>query len=346
MLERRELLRKLVIAGAATAPPLAAIGAGPESDKLGAVLPLRKLAATGEQVTCLGLGGFHVGHADSEAVAQAIVERALESGIRFFDNAESYQKGLAEERYGRYLVPRYRDHIYLMTKTTAPDAATAQEHLEGSLKRMKTDVIDLWQIHSLKSPEDAEGRLAKGVLDYALKAREQGKIRHIGFTGHSSPYAHLRMLENETVRQNCITCQMPINPVDAASEHSFSNKVLPALLENKMSAFAMKTLADGRFFAEKQRNGRTIWTSENPVVPNTLSVGECIAFALSLPITVLITGAEIPEYVDDKVGIVKRFSALSMDERMALVDKVAAFAEEGVVEYYKNDDIRAGLRKA
>jgi aryl-alcohol dehydrogenase-like predicted oxidoreductase len=310
------------------------------------VLPMRGLGKSGVKVTCLGLGGFHVGHAKNSAVAQAVIEKALESGIRFFDTAESYQNGESENRYGKYLVPRYRNDIFLMTKSTARDAATARQHLEGSLRRLNTDVIDLWQIHALDSSDDADGRLAAGILDTALQAQAEGKIRHIGFTGHASPYAHIRMTENKEAMDACTACQMPINPVDAASAHSFIGKTMPKLLENNIGVLAMKTLADGRFFSSKDRNGDVIWTSDNPVIPTALSVEECILFALSLPISVLITGAEIPEYIEDKVAIVKQFAALSREQRMALVKKVAAFAEEGEVEYYKNKNLRSGAGQA
>lgn len=333
----------MAVTGTLLAPPLASAG---KSDKLGSVLPMRMLGKSGEKVTCLGLGGYHVGHAKNTATAQAVIEKALESGIRFFDTAESYQQGESERRYGKYLVPRYRDDIFLMTKSTARSADLAREHLEGSLRRLNTDVIDLWQIHALTDPGDADARLAAGILETALKAQAEGKIRHIGFTGHASPYAHIRMTESNPVIDACTACQMPVNPVDAAAPHSFIGKAMPRLLENDIGVLAMKTLADGRFFARKARNGDVVWTSDSPVVPDVLSVEECTLFALSLPVSVLIVGAEIPEYVADKVAIAKRFAGLSAEKRMALVEKVAAFAEEGKVEYYKNENLRSGLRKA
>lgn len=315
-----------------------------KSDRLGSLLPYRTLGKSGEKVTCLGLGGYHVGWPEDEAVVQATIEKAMEVGIRFFDTAESYGKGRSEERYGKYLIPKYRDNIFLMTKTQAKDAATARQHLEGSLRRMNTEVIDLWQIHSLKDPADADDRLAKGVLDEALKAQQEGKVRHIGFTGHASPYAHVRMTEHKAVREACISCQFPINPVDAASKHSFIETTIPRMLENNIGILAMKTLADGRFFAQKEMNGNVKWTSDKPVIPGALSVEECINFTLSLPVSVLITGAEKPEFVEEKAAIVKRFTTLSEKQRLALAEKVAAYAEEGKVEYYKNKDLRSASK--
>ena len=323
----RELLHQLALAGTVLAP--VAAGAGARTDRLGRVLPLRKLGKTGEKITCLGLGGYHIGWPDDEAVVQATIEKALEEDIRFFDTAESYGKGRSEERYGRYLIPNFRDDIFLMTKTQAHDAKTAREHLEGSLRRLKTDRVDLWQIHSLSNPQDADDRLAKGVLKAALQARDEGKVRYIGFTGHASPYAHIRMTEHPEVLAACSTCQFPVNPVDAAAKHSFTAAALPKLLENGIGILAMKTLADGRFFAKKMMNGKSVWTSDHPVVPDALSIEECIHFALSLPVSVVITGAEKPAFVAEKADMVRRFSRLSEKQRLALADRVATFAAAG-----------------
>jgi aryl-alcohol dehydrogenase-like predicted oxidoreductase len=341
-MNRRELLQQLAVTGTLLAPPLAN---ALHSDPLGQVLPLRTLGKTGEKVTCLGLGGYHVGLSPDDAMAQAIIEKAMETGIRFYDTAESYQSGVSEERYGKFLIPRYRDDIYLMTKSTGRNADIARQHLEGSLRRMNTDVIDLWQIHALDDAQDTDGRIAKGVLDVAIQAQAEGKVRHIGFTGHASPYAHTRMLEHKEALDACVACQMPINPVDAASQHSFIGDAMPKLLDNNVGVLAMKTLADGRFFATKERNGKSIWTSDNPVIPTPLTVEECIHIALSLPITVLITGCDSPEHVEEKAALAKRFTSLTEQQRMALVEKVAAFAESGTVEYYKNKELRPGTRK-
>lgn len=338
-MKRRDALQQLAIAGALLAPPLA-FSKESLSDRHGPILPQRRLGKSGVKVTCLGLGGYHVGWPEDEKQVQAVIEKALEVGIRFFDTAESYDAGRSEERYGRYLIPRYRDEIFLMSKTTADDSGTAQRHLEGSLKRMNTDVIDLWQIHALRNPEDTDRRLSNGILDVALKAREDGKVRHIGFTGHASPYAHLRMMENGQVKDACTACQFPINPVDAASKHSFVEKVFPRMVDGDIGVLAMKTLADGRFFARKEMNGDVKWTTDKPVIPGALSVEDCITFALSLPISVLITGAEKSEHIEEKAAMVKRFSALSKEQRTALMDRVADFAEKGTVEYYKNEDLR------
>src|SRR5690606_33704033 len=179
-----------------------------------------------------------------EKEAQKTIEAALEGGIRFFDNAESYGSGRAEERYGKFLTPKYRDIAYIMSKSTGRDAKTAQQHLEGSLRRMNTDYLDLWLIHGVTSPDDVSGRLSNGVLDVVLEAQASGKVRHVGFSGHSDYNAHLKMLDSTDVLQ---ACQMPVNVFDP-SYKSFIHNVMPRLVERKMAALAMKTLANGGFF--------------------------------------------------------------------------------------------------
>lgn len=317
------------IAGSSSAPP--ALEAC--RDSLGETLPLRPLGRTGEKVTMLGIGGFHVGWT-SEKDAVEIIEAALEGGVRFFDSAESYQQGESERRYGKYLTPKYRQHVFLMTKTQARDAATAREHLEGSLKRMNTDYLDLWQIHALRDPADVDGRLQEGVLDVVMKAREEGKVRYIGFTGHANPEAHLRILEKTEGIDPFDTCQMPVNAIDP-SYHSFTEQVIPKLLERNIGLLAMKTLADGRFFAMKSNPTRgVVWRSDDPAIPNRLSIRDALHFAWSLPVSVLITGAENASLVREKVDLARAFAGMSEEQRRQLVARVADLAD-GKVEYYK-----------
>ncbi len=334
LMNRRNFLRNVSVAGLTLALPPSLLKAAP--DKIGNVLPKRLLGKTGESVTILGLGGFHIGWTTLE-LAQATIEAALEAGVRFFDTAESYGPGTSEERYGTYLTPKYRDEIFLMTKSTAESAALAQTQLEDSLRRLKTDRIDLWQIHALQSPEDVEKRLSAGVLDVALKARDKGLVRHLGFTGHSSPYAHLRMIE--LAGDAFAACQFPVNPVDAVSKHSFINQVIPAAEKAGYGILAMKTLADGRFFSEKQVNTKVTWTTDDPIVPGHLSLEDCVHFALAQPVSVLITGAEKPEFLKDKVAIIERFRKLSNEDLSNLANRVQAFAGAGQVEYYKSRDL-------
>lgn len=343
--ERRKFLRSLAgLTAGIMAAPLAGqavpIGdsqrvqherqqTGPvERDRLGKLLPQRAFGSTGEYVTMLGLGGAHIARMD-EKEAQKTIEAALEGGIRFFDNAESYGSGRGEERYGKFLSPKYRDVAYIMSKSTARDAKTAQEHLDGSLRRMKSDYLDLWLIHGVTSPNDVDGRLSQGVLEVVRKAQEQGKVRHIGFSGHSDFNAHLRMLESTEVMQ---ACQMPINAFDPGYK-SFINNVLPKLVEKKIAPLAMKTLANGGFFGGTSHFNH----GDNPkIIPNSLSVKEAIYFSWSLPISVLITGPDNAEMIREKIDYAKAFVAYDEGERQRLIDKVADGGYDGKkVEYYK-----------
>lgn len=280
----------------------------------------------------LGIGGYHLGWT-SERDAEEIIEAALEGGIRFFDSAESYQAGESERRYGKYLLPKYREQVFMMTKTQAFDAETARKHLEGSLKRLNTDYIDLWQVHSLYNPGDVDKRVDAGVLDVVRQAKEEGKVRYIGFTGHSNPEALLRMLERTEGNDIFATCQMPVNVVDP-SWNSFTEQVMPRLQRRNIGLLAMKTLADGRFFGVKKMPGRVVWRSDDPAVPGYLSIRDALHFAWSLPVSVLITGAENASLVREKVDLARSFTGMSAEERLELVEKVASLAD-GKVEYYK-----------
>lgn len=334
--KRRDFLKKLAaLTAAITIPaPLFPYGRNLYRDRIGETLPLRKLGKTGKEVTMLGLGGYHIGWT-TERDAQETIEAAIEGGIRFFDSAESYGPHTGEIRYGKFLVPKYRDHVFIMTKTQGKDAKTVREHLDASLKRMNCDYIDLWQIHQLDTPNDVDLRVDQGVLDVFREAKASGKVRYIGFTGHQNPAAHRAMLEKTEGENIFDTCQMPINIVDAASEASFIGTVLPRLTERNIGVLAMKTLADGRFFANKVMGDRQIWNSPKPVVPDLFSIKQALEFVWSLPVSVLITGAENASLVKEKIGFARSFMEMSQAERESLITKVARFENAKQVEYYK-----------
>ncbi|WP_372931750.1 aldo/keto reductase [Mariniphaga sediminis] len=333
MENRRTFLKSLAGLTAGLSLHSAAFGKDAETDRLGEILPKRKFGRTGEYVTILGTGGYHVGWT-TERDAQEVIEAALEGGVRFFDTAESYSSGVSEERYGKYLTPKYRDLIFLMTKTTGNDAKTVQEHLEGSLRRLKVDQIDLYQVHSIRTPQDVDNRIENGVLDVLLKAKEQGKIRHIGFTGHQNPFAHTRMLERTEESDLFDGVLMPVNVLDP-SYFSFTENVFPKALDRNLGIMAMKTLADGRFFAKKEQAN---WTSDDPVIPNYLSIKEAMYFAWSLPISVLITGSENATYMREKIALARSFTRFSEEQKTALIEKVRDIALTGKVEYFKKQE--------
>ena len=331
MQERRDFLRQLAMLTGSMMLPLPGC-LSVRNDKWGDLLPMRTLGKTGKRVTMLGLGGYHIGWT-TEKDAQEVIEAAIGGGIRFFDTAESYDNGGSETRYGKYLIPKYRDEVFIMTKTTAKDSGTAKEHLEASLKRLNCDFIDLWQVHSLRTPEDVDNRIANEVLEVFEKAKAEGKVRHIGFTGHQNPFAHKQLFEKTIDNDIFETVQMPINVIDSHF-HSFIENVLPIAIERNFGVLAMKTLSDGRFFKEKKTLDEIQWETEDPIVPNYVSVQEALYFVWSLPVSVLITGAENKTLLTEKIDLAKNFAESMEEDRIALVDKV--FGKAGnKVEYYK-----------
>lgn len=335
MENRREFLKKMSGLTAAMMLPLPfGCSSGSGSDALGQILPLRKLGATGEKVTMLGLGGFHIGWTD-ENEAQKVIEAAIEGGVRFFDTAHNYGKGESEIRYGKYLIPKYREHIFLMTKTQALTGEELLKEVDLSLERMQTDQVDLMQLHSFRTPEDVEERIANGVLEALYKIKEEGKARYIGFTGHQNPYAHLKMMEHMNQYPELATLQMPLNVLDHNSEFSFINKTLPVALDHKLGILAMKTLADGRFFKKKQMLDKVRWESNNPLIPGQISVKEALYFVWSLPVSVLITGAENTTLIKEKIKLAKSFVKLTEEERLNILERAGNAEIPEKVEYYK-----------
>lgn len=333
MADRRMFLKSL--AGVTAGLSLSCVSQANISvkDRLGEVLPKRKLGRTNEYVTMLGTGGYHVGWT-TERDAQEVIEASLEGGVRFFDTAESYADGTSETRYGKYLTPKYRDLIFLMSKSTGRDAKTVKEHLEGTLRRLKTDQLDLFQVHAISTPEDVDSRIQLGVLEVLLKAKEDGKIKYLGFTGHQNPFAHARMLEKTKESDIFDTVLMPVNVLDQ-TYFSFTENVLPKALDRNMGILAIKSLADGRFFAKNEQAG---WTSDDPLIPNYLSIKEAMHFVWSLPVSVLISGNENATFMREKIALARSFSKLSEEQRTALIDKVSTIALTGKVEYYKNKE--------
>lgn len=328
MTDRRQFLKSLasLTAGALLAPQIHAEPPDQSSDRLGERLPTRTLGRTGEAVTMLGVGGWHIGRM-SERDAQETIEAALEGGVRFFDSAESYQGGGSESRLGKLLTPKYRDVVFLMTKTTATDARGVRRHLEGSLRRLGTDHLDLWQVHAVGSPSDVDNRIQNGVFDVMMEAKASGKTRYIGFTGHSRPAAHQRVLEKTDIFD---TCQMPVNLADPSYE-SFIKGVLPTLVERKIGVLAMKTLANGGFFGGSTHGEH----GDNPkLVPNRVTIAEAIHFVWSLPVSVLISGPDDAEQIKEKIALARSAAGMDEAQRQALIDKAAELAGKRV-EFYK-----------
>lgn len=336
-LSRREMIKAVLAATAAISAPPVLLGQNapatqPTRDRYGDILPLRKLGKTGAWVTMLGLGGHHVGR-PSEEEAQKIVEAAIAGGVRFFDCAVVYQNGLAEERLGKYLTPKYRDVAFLMTKTMAEDAATAKKELDDSRRRLKTDYLDLWQMHDHPSPENVDKRIDGGVVDAMLEAKSKGIVKHIGFTGHVTPKAHLRMIERVAKEKNNVleTCQMPINVCDP-NYSSFILQVIPRLLENGYGVLAMKTMAGSGFVGLHGTTGPL--PNAKRIVPDRVSVEDALHFVWSLPVSCLISGPDTAEMYKQNISYCKSFNGMSEQRRQELITKVAD-ASGTSVEYYK-----------
>lgn len=333
---RREFIKK---AGALSA--LAFVSdwatAAPERDSLGELLPQRQLIRNGEKVTAFCLGGYHLGLTESSKRAEEMIERSLELGIRFFDNARRYNDGRSEEYMGQFLTPKYRDKIFLMSKAPAKTGPGVQKQLDETLKALNTDYLDLWQIHTINTIEDVNNRIRDGVLDVFLEAKESGKTRYIGFTGHRNPKVHLHFLEQLDKRGlEFDTCQMPLNVCDPSFE-SFEQHVLPVLLKKKYGVIAMKTMAGGSMMGGRiDTTPADIKTEQIPdVVGNTnLTLANLHQYVYSLPISSLCSGCRFNYELDANVSVLKNLKSLSDGDKQKLISLAKPYAG-GIVENYK-----------
>lgn len=272
---RREFLEGMAAAAAALLVAPRGLAQEPADPAAPQALPKRRLGKDGPEVTLLGLGGFHLGQCADEKAARALVDVALEEGIRFFDNAESYQDGKAERWMGAALKER-RQEVFLMTKTFAPDGRTAESakrHLAGSLERLGTDHLDLWQYHSVQSVEDVDLGFRKGgAMEFILSQKQAGVVKHVGVTGHHRPAANLRALHWWDQGWKFDAMQMPINPLDF-HQSSFQKQVLPELAKRGIGVIAMKTAGGGRLIAD-----------------GICTPDECQRYVWSLPVSVAVVG--------------------------------------------------------
>lgn len=336
MENRREFIKKV---GTVAALSLVAdwASAMPVSDKWGEILPQRQLTRDGQKVTAFCLGGYHLGFVEKEADAERMVERSIELGVRFYDNARKYVDGRAEEYMGKFLTPKYRDQIFLMTKAPGKTAAEVRQMLDESLKALNTDYVDLWQIHALNTPEDVDNRLKEGVLEVFLEAKQKGKARYIGFTGHQNPKTHLYFLKRlDELGIELDTCQMPLNVCDPAFE-SFQHHVLPVLLEKKYGVLAMKTMAGGSMMGG--RIDTTPKNIETKDIPDVVSLTELThanlhQYVYSLPVSSLISGCLHMHELEANVKVLRDMKKLSAADMKRLEGYAAPYAGL-IVENYK-----------
>lgn len=290
-------------------------------------MPMRTLGHTGVQVSLIGLGGWHLGfdYIDDE-LATRIIRTAIDSGINFMDNCWDYNEGKSEIRMGKALRDGYRERAFLMTKIDGRTKKDATAQLDESLKRMQTDYIDLVQHHEIIRYEDPHRIFDDEGANAALvEARKAGKIRFIGFTGHKDPRIHLYMLE--VAREYGFefdSVQMPLNVMDA-HYRSFEKLVLPELVKQNIGVLAMKTLANGTILESK-----------------TVNATECLQYAMNLPVSVVITGCESMENLEQALNAARTFKPMSNEEVSALLARTARAASRGEYELFKTTSIYDG----
>ena len=289
-----------------------------------ALTQYRSLGKTGERVSPIGLGGWHLGlpHVD-EQLAHRIVRSAIDRGLTFMDNSWDYNEGASELRMGKALGEGYRDKAFLMTKIDGRSKKEAMRQLDESLRRLATDRIDLVQHHEVIRFDDPHRIFhAEGANAALVEARKAGKIRYIGFTGHKDPRIHLHTLE--VARENGFsfdTVQMPLNVMDA-HYRSFEKLVLPELVKRKIGVLGMKSMANGIILKS-----------------GTVTAVECLCYALSLPTSVVITGCDSMKVLDQAFDAVHTFEPLTVAQREALLSKTRAAAARGDFEPFKTSSI-------
>ncbi len=318
-LTRRQFLA-LTVAGASVAgtsiPLLADSGKGSSGQ-----MQYRSLGRTGHKVSIVGIGGAHLGGAD-EPEAIRIVRTAVDNGVNFMDNSWDYSDGVCEERMGKALRDGYRQKVFLMTKIDGRNDKTAAHQIDQSLKRFQTDRIDLIQFHEIIRMSDPQRIFAPGgAIEAVLAAKQAGKIRYIGFTGHKSPAIHLHMLK--TAAQHHFTfdaVQMPLNAMDAHYD-SFERLVLPVLVKHQIGVLAMKTMGAG------------IILRAGAVTPV-----QCLHYAMNLPASVVITGCDSMAVLYQALDAARSFRPMNGEQVAAILAATAKFAANGQYEFYKTTE--------
>jgi len=279
----------------------------------------RTLGTTGERVSAIGLGGYHIGKSPDADASIRLIRSAVDSGITFLDNCWDYNDGISEVRMGQALRGGYRQKTFLMTKMDGRTKESYSKQLEQSLGRLQTDVIDLVQFHEVIRMEDPDRIFAAGgAIEAAVAAREAGKIRYIGFTGHKDPAVHLRMLEMAQKHNfHFDTVQMPVNVMDAHFR-SFTKEVIPVALKQGIGILAMKTFGDHFILDSK-----------------TVEPIEALHYGLTQPVSVVITGIDSPEILNQALTAAKTFKPLTETQVASLLARTKDAASEGRFELFK-----------
>ena len=282
----------------------------------------RTLGRTGERVSLLGLGGFHIGVQKNPQDSIRIVRTAIDRGVNFLDNSWDYNKGQSEIRMGEALRDGYRAKVFLMTKVDGRTRVEAAKQIDESLKRLQTDHIDLVQHHEVIRLEDPDRIFAAdGAMEAFLEAKKAGKLRFIGFTGHKDPMVHLRMLQIATAHSfHFDTVQMPLNLLDAHFR-SFSRNVVPVAIERGVAVLGMKPLASGAILKT-----------------HTVTPIECLHYAMSLPTSVVISGMDTLEILEQGLKAAETFRPLSHQQVADLLQRTAQAAADGQFERFKTSN--------
>jgi len=282
-------------------------------------MPQRALGRTGEKVSAIGLGGYHIGKQADETESITIIRSAIDRGLTFMDNCWDYNGGASEIRMGKALREGYRQRVFLMTKVDGRTKESAARQIDESLKRLQTDRIDLMQFHEIIRLEDPDRIFATGgAIEAMAEAQRAGKVRYIGFTGHKDPFVHLRMLDIAAAHQfRFDAVQMPLNVMDAHFR-SFEHQVLPRLLAEGIGVLGMKSMGDP-FILES----------------NTVTPIECLHYAMNLPISSVITGIDSLKVLDQAIEAARTFKPMSKEVVTRLLARTAAAAATGRFELFK-----------
>ena len=315
MSTRREFLREATLSAAALTTLSASVLAS-QQPASATGMPTRVLGRTGERVSILCLGGWHIGSVKDPQEAIRIMQAAVDEGLTFFDNCWDYHDGGSEEIMGRALEGGRRDKVFLMTKNCERDYAGSMKCLDDSLRRLRTDRIDLWQFHEIIYDNDPDWVFERGGMKVALEARKAGKVRYIGFTGHKDPRIHLSMLEKPF---DWDASQFPVNVLDL-HYRSFQQQVLPVCLERHVGVIGMKGFGGGNGLARGAG----------------LSVEEAYRYALSQPVSSQVVGMTTMEQLKGNVALARAFTPMSASEQAALAGRVKAVATDGRFERFKS----------
>ena len=287
-------------------------------------VPRRPFGHTGVQVSIIGVGGYHLGTTKGQEEANRIIGKAIDAGVNFFDNAWEYYQGVSEERMGVALQGK-RDQVILMTKvcTHGRDKQVAMQQLEQSLRRLKTDHLDLWQIHEVVYYNDPDLIFrTRGAIEALEQAKKDGKVRWVGFTGHKDPAIHLKMLSYNFPFD---TIQMPLNCFDARFR-SFQQHVLPEANRRGIAVLGMKSLG-----------GSGEMVTQGGITPE-----EGLRYAMSLPVATTISGMDSEVILDQNLAIASNFTPMSEEERRSLEDRCQFWAADGRYERFKTTTMYDG----